>query len=83
MLVREIDNSAANAANPDPTIEVTWGEKTTDEMMIGFMEYEYVNQAEMPTFSVPAHVREQMRRRLEAAAETAPRADGTAESGGR
>ncbi|HUP23578.1 MAG TPA: redoxin, partial [Thermoanaerobaculia bacterium] len=58
-------NSPGNPSNPDPTVEVTWGEATTDEMMIGFMEYEYTNKAEMPTFAVPEHVREQMRRRLE------------------
>ncbi|HVS13356.1 MAG TPA: hypothetical protein VMV46_05510 [Thermoanaerobaculia bacterium] len=59
------DNSAGNPANPDPTIEVTWGEKTTDEMMIGFMEYAYLYTDEMPTMSVPPEVRERMRRQLE------------------
>jgi hypothetical protein len=29
------DNSAENPANPDPTREVTFGEQTWDEMMIG------------------------------------------------
>jgi hypothetical protein len=62
------DNSAGNPANPDPSIEVTWGEATTDEMMIGFMEYAYLNTDEMPTFSVPPAVREQMRQRLSAEA---------------
>ena len=71
------DNSTATAANPDPTIEVTWGEKTTDEMMIGFMEYEYVNQTEMPTFSVPPHVREQMQRRFQQRQQTQPSAEGS------
>ncbi len=33
------DNSAANPANPDPTQRVRWGEQTTDEMMIGYVEY--------------------------------------------
>ena len=33
------DNSAANRANPDPTRTVKWGEQTTDEMMIGYLEY--------------------------------------------
>jgi mono/diheme cytochrome c family protein len=33
------DNSAANPANPDPTRRVRWGEQTTDEMMIGYVEY--------------------------------------------
>ena len=53
------DNSADNLANPDPSIVVTWGEETTDEMMIGFMDYNYVNQAEMPQQAVPEHMREQ------------------------
>jgi hypothetical protein len=35
------DNSADNPNNPDPTVNVTFGEATTDEMMIGFMEYAY------------------------------------------
>lgn len=30
------DNSAANPANPDPTQAVGWGDRTRDEMLIGF-----------------------------------------------
>jgi peroxiredoxin/mono/diheme cytochrome c family protein len=30
------DNSEENLSNPDPTKEVTWGEQTFEEMMIGF-----------------------------------------------
>ncbi len=52
------DNSAGNTRNPDPSIDVRWGEKTTDEMMIGFLDYTYVNQEEMPTHAVPEAVRE-------------------------
>ena len=33
------DNSAANPANPDPTRTVRWGPQTTDEMMLGYVEY--------------------------------------------
>ncbi len=33
------DNSAANKANPDPTKTVRWGQQTSDEMMIGYIEY--------------------------------------------
>ena len=29
------DNSAQNPANPDPTIEVTWGEQSFEEMLFG------------------------------------------------
>ncbi len=34
------DNSDANPANPDPTVEVRWGEQTFDEMMIGFIDFD-------------------------------------------
>lgn len=33
------DNSPENPFNPDPTVNVTFGEPTTDEMMFGFMRY--------------------------------------------
>jgi hypothetical protein len=33
------DNSADNPANPDPTKTVRWGPQTTDEMMLGYVEY--------------------------------------------
>jgi peroxiredoxin len=33
------DNSAGNLANPDPNRTVRWGPQTTDEMMIGYVEY--------------------------------------------
>ncbi len=33
------DNSSANPDNPDPTVGVSWGRQTDDEMMIGFFEY--------------------------------------------
>jgi peroxiredoxin len=32
------DNSAENHANPDPSAFVLWGEKTTDEMLIGYID---------------------------------------------
>jgi hypothetical protein len=32
------DNSANNPNNPDPAAEVTWGEQSWDEMMIGFFD---------------------------------------------
>ncbi len=32
------DNSEDNLANPDPTINVHWGDQTWEEMMIGFFE---------------------------------------------
>jgi mono/diheme cytochrome c family protein len=33
------DNSAGNRANPDPSKTVRWGQQTSDEMMIGYLEY--------------------------------------------
>ena len=33
------DNSAANPANPDPTVSVRWGEQSFEEMLIGYVLY--------------------------------------------
>ncbi len=32
------DNSARNPRNPDPSAEVTWGEQSWEEMMVGFFD---------------------------------------------
>ena len=40
------DNSANNPDNADPTKEVTWGEQSWDEMMVGF--FNLVFDANMP-----------------------------------
>ncbi len=40
------DNSAQNPANPNPRVNVTFGEQTDDEMFIG-----YINYAELPANS--------------------------------
>lgn len=39
------DNSAKNPNNPDPSRIVIWGEQTWHEMMIGFLDYSYVEDA--------------------------------------
>jgi len=39
------DNSKNNRNNPDPAKLVHWGEQTWDEMMIGFVDYTYVEAA--------------------------------------
>ena len=39
------DNSSTNPANPDPTKTVHWGPQTSDEMMIGYIEYFTPNTA--------------------------------------
>jgi hypothetical protein len=46
------DNSPANRLNPDPTAVVTWGERTIDEMNIGWIDYYYLT--ETPTTPKPA-----------------------------
>lgn len=33
------DNSADNPSNPDPTVDVKWGLKSTDEMLNGLVDY--------------------------------------------
>ncbi|MGE3819946.1 MAG: redoxin domain-containing protein [Isosphaeraceae bacterium] len=33
------DNSEANPYNPDPSKRVRWGDQTTEEMMIGYIDY--------------------------------------------
>ena len=33
------DNSSDNPANPDPTKTVRWGQQTTEEMMLGYIEF--------------------------------------------
>ena len=37
--VAQYDNSANNPDNPDPTRDVTFGDESYDEMMIGFVDY--------------------------------------------
>ena len=38
------DNSRANPANPDPAATVRWGQQTSDEMMLGYVEYHLAGQ---------------------------------------
>lgn len=48
------DNSANNPYNPDPTQTVVWGDTTTDEMMIGYMDYKYEKRKEFQrTLALP------------------------------
>ena len=42
--IAHFDNSLANKANPDQTKLVRWGPQTWDEMMIGFVDYTYVEE---------------------------------------
>ncbi len=38
------DNSSQNSFNPDPNIEVNWGEQSWDEMFMGFYTWKELNQ---------------------------------------
>ncbi|HXG94498.1 MAG TPA: cytochrome c [Blastocatellia bacterium] len=40
------DNSAANKENPDPTAFVGWGDRTVDEMNIGWLDFYYISDQE-------------------------------------
>ena len=42
--VGAFDNSAQNAANPDPTVEVNWGEQSWEEMFMGFYSWKDIDQ---------------------------------------
>jgi peroxiredoxin len=42
--IAHYDNSERNLSNPDPTIEVRWGEQTWEEMMIGYFEGTLLSQ---------------------------------------
>ena len=43
------DNSAANKENPDPTAFVGWGDRTVDEMNIGWIDYYTISDEEYGT----------------------------------
>jgi len=40
------DNSPANKENPDPTAFVGWGDRTIDEMNIGWLDFYYITDQE-------------------------------------
>ena len=40
------DNSPGNKENPDPTAFVGWGDRTVDEMNIGWLDFYYISQDE-------------------------------------
>jgi hypothetical protein len=43
------DNSSQNKANPDPTIEVRWGEQSWEEMIYGNVRYRYADETTQVT----------------------------------
>ena len=50
------DNSAENLVNPDPTKEVTWGDQTWDEMMLGLMVVSLPDWVKASEYPKIAHV---------------------------
>ena len=40
------DNSGQNRANPDPSIEVTWGEQSWEEMLFGAYTMRFLTEEE-------------------------------------
>ena len=38
------DNSTQNPANPDPSIEINWGEQSFEEMFMGFYSWKNTDQ---------------------------------------
>ena len=52
------DNSLRNLANPDPTVEVNWGDQTSDEMMLGSFVTSLPDSAVAGEFPKVTHVRD-------------------------
>lgn len=48
------DNSKDNAQNPDPAATVRWGPQTTDEMMLGYVEFVLAREADTAPAPAPA-----------------------------
>jgi hypothetical protein len=70
-MVAHFDNSPGNIRNPSkPPIEVRWGEETTDEMCIGFMQL--TSDSEHLGNRSPDRVRPAIRDRRESALEDEP-----------
>jgi peroxiredoxin len=57
--VAHFDNSADNPVNPNPSQTVRWGEQTSDEMMIGYIDY-YIDERVIPSSSALASGRPPM-----------------------
>lgn len=46
------DNSAQNKANPDPTVEVTWGDQSFEEMLFGAYLMRVLKEEELPAYEI-------------------------------
>jgi peroxiredoxin len=52
------DNSSQNPANPDPSIEVTWGEQSWEEMLFASFNYRYLEEGETAADAIASYVGE-------------------------
>ena len=43
--IGSFDNSAQNVANPDPSIDISWGEQSFEEMFMGFYSWKNLDQS--------------------------------------
>ena len=51
------DNSSNNKENPDPTAFVGWGDRTIDEMNIGWLDFYYISDQEYAELQKPKDAR--------------------------
>ena len=47
------DNSANNPSNPDPNVEVRWGDQSWDEMLAGFFELSFDARMDLKQLFLP------------------------------
>ena len=52
------DNSARNSANPDPNIDVTWGEQSWEEMLFGAISLRFLGEDEAAEYKAAANTQE-------------------------
>ena len=52
------DNSAQNPANPDPNVEVTWGEQSWEEMLFGAVLMRFLSDEEVAKYEAARATRE-------------------------
>jgi hypothetical protein len=68
--VAYFDNSEDNMTNPDPSIDVTWGDQTWEEMMIGFFTTREVDEVDPEKLTKEAEERAKRGAQMEAQAKT-------------
>ncbi len=66
--VAHFDNSEENMTNPDPSIDVTWGDQTYEEMMIGFFTTREVEKVSLEQLAEKAEAARKEAAKFEAMA---------------